>query len=105
MRCTLEELRQKDVINIVNGENLGRVDDLELDGETAAVHALILYGKPLFFGIFGPRENCVISFRQIRLIGVDTILVEWDNSGICTVCTKQSDKSTEKIYIQKLDPK
>ncbi|WP_417148142.1 YlmC/YmxH family sporulation protein [Ruminococcus sp.] len=105
MRCTLEVLRQKDVINIVNGENLGRVDDLELDGETAAVHALILYGKPRFFGIFGPRENCVISFRQIRLIGVDTILVEWDNSGSCTVCTKQSDKSTEKIYMQKLDPK
>ena len=37
MVCTLEELRCKDVINIVNGENLGRVDDLQMDANSATV--------------------------------------------------------------------
>ncbi len=89
MVCTLEELRSKDVINVVNGENLGRVDDLELDAETAAVTALVLYGRPRIFGLFGPRDNCVIRFRQIRLIGKDTILVSLgEESRGYTYCTK-----------------
>ncbi len=84
MVCTLEQLRSKDVINVVNGENLGRVDDLELDAETAAIRRLILYGSPRFFGIFGPRENCIIAFHQIRLIGKDVILVELPADKNCT---------------------
>lgn len=88
MVCTLEELRSKDVINVVNGENLGRVDDLELDAETAAVTALVLYGRPRIFGLFGSRDNCVIKFRQIRLIGKDAILVSLGNFENYTTCTK-----------------
>ena len=79
MVCTLEELRCKDVINIVNGENLGRVDDLQMDANSATVTALILYGRPRFFGILGPRDNCIIDFRQIRL-------VELGNPSNCTTC-------------------
>ena len=75
MVCTLEELRCKDVINIVNGENLGRVDDLQMDANSATVTALILYGRPRFFGILGPRDNCIIDFRQIRL--VEKMLFWW----------------------------
>ena len=88
MVCTLEELRSKDVINVVDGENLGRVDDLEVVAETAAVTALILYGRPRLLGLFGPRDNCVIGFRQIRLIGRDVILVELGAAGMYTKCTK-----------------
>ncbi|MFR0949311.1 MAG: PRC-barrel domain-containing protein [Ruminococcus callidus] len=51
--CTLEELRCKDVINIVNGENLGRVDDLQMNANSATVTALILYGRPRFFEFWG----------------------------------------------------
>lgn len=86
MVCTLEELRCKDVINIVNGENLGRVDDLQMDANSATVTALILYGRPRFFGILGPRDNCIIDFRQIRLVGKDAILVELGNPSSCTTC-------------------
>ena len=85
MVCTLEELRSKDVINVVNGENLGRIDDLQMNAQTASVTALILYGRPRLGGIFGPRDNCIIDFRQIRLVGKDVILVELGK--ICTDCT------------------
>ena len=73
MVCTLEELRSKDV------------DDLQMNAQTASVTALILYGRPRLWGIFGPRDNCIIDFRQIRLVGKDVILVELGK--ICTDCT------------------
>lgn len=90
MICTLEELRNKDVINVINGENLGRVDDLELDAANAAITALILYGRPRIFGLFGPRENYIIGFRQIQLIGRDVILVRIGESESCGNCTKDA---------------
>lgn len=76
---------KKDVINVVNGENLGRIDDLQMNAQTASVTALILYGRPRLWGIFGPRDNCIIDFRQIRLVGKDVILVELGK--MCTDCT------------------
>ena len=85
MVCTLEELRSKDVINVVNGENLGRIDDLQMNAQTASVTALILYGRPRLWWIFGPMDNCIIDFRQIRLVGKDVILVELGK--MCTDCT------------------
>lgn len=88
MTCTLEQLRQKDVINLVDGENLGRVDDLELDEGTAAIVALILYEKPGIFGFLGKRKDFIIHFHQIRLIGKDAILVELPESGNCANSTK-----------------
>ena len=100
MVCTLEELRSKDVINVVNGENLGRIDDLQMNAQTASVTALILYGKPRLWGIFGPRDNCIIDFRQIRLVGKDVILVELGK--ICTDCTNQV-KLTQNFCMEKLD--
>ena len=69
MICSLTELKDKDVINICNGENLGYADDIRLDTRTAAVTGLILYGKPRF-----------ITYDQIRLIGKDVILVSLEKS-------------------------
>ncbi len=89
MLCTLADLRTKDVINVVNGENLGRIDDLELDAQHASVTALVLYGKPKIFGLFGPRDNCIIGFRQIQLIGRDVILVRMGDSDSCENCTNE----------------
>lgn len=53
MVCTLEELRCKDVINIVNGENLGRVDDLQMDANSATVTALICMADHAFSEFWG----------------------------------------------------
>ena len=100
MVCTLEELRSKDVINVVNGENLGRIDDLQMNAQTASVTALILYGRPRLWGIFGPRDNCIIDFRQIRLVGKDVILVEL---GKKYRLHKYQVKLTQNFCMEKLD--
>ena len=78
MPCRLQELRRKEVINANTGCKIGYVDDLEVDVKCARVTALIVYGRPRFFGLFGKGDDCWISWEKIRLIGEDAILV--DNS-------------------------
>ena len=76
MPCRLQELRKKEVINASNGCRIGYVDDLEIDTKCAKVLALIVYGRPRFFGLFGRNEDCMIAWDKIRLIGEDAILVD-----------------------------
>lgn len=76
MSCRFTELKKKEVINFTNGCRVGYVDDLSIDTKRAAVIALIAYGRPRIFGIFGRYEECVIPWEKIRLIGEDAILVD-----------------------------
>lgn len=74
MNYTLSDLRKKEVIDIDNGIMLGRVDDIEI-GENSKANAIIVYGRPKLFGIFGRDKDLIIDFCDISLIGRDTILV------------------------------
>lgn len=76
MPCRLQELRKKEVINANNGCRIGYVDDLEIDTKCARVVALIVYGRPRLFGLFGKADDCYIPWDKIRLIGEDAILVD-----------------------------
>ena len=75
MGCRIAQLRHKEVINESDGALLGCVDDVEIDTRNACLVAIIIYGRPKFFGIFGRRSDTVIPWANIRLIGEDTILV------------------------------
>ena len=77
MSCRFQELRKKEVINAGTGCRIGYVDDLEIDTKCAKVIALIVYGRPHFFGLFGRDSDCLIQWEKIRLIGEDAILVEF----------------------------
>lgn len=88
MLCSVEELREKDVINVCNGENLGYVDDVRLETQTYKIEALILYGKPRFFGLFGMRENILIPFESVQLIGKDVILVCMPQGNCANIINK-----------------
>lgn len=81
MICSLTELRSKNVINIVNGENMGLADDISIDTRTSTVTGIILYGRPCIWGIFGKREKLHILSSQIKLIGKDVILVSLENTA------------------------
>ncbi len=75
MLCRIEDLREKEVINISDGVKLGYVYDAEIDTKNAYLTSLVIYTKPKFFGIFGKSEDLVVSWKDISLIGDDTILV------------------------------
>ena len=76
------EIREKDVINIRDGRNLGKPIDLILN-DSACVQALVVpSGAGGLFGfIKQDREGCVIDWSRVRRIGDDVILVEVDGDS------------------------
>lgn len=75
MACTTAELREKTVINICNGQNLGRVMELELDVSCGRITALIICADGLSSLLPG-RGQTIVPWERISKIGKDTILVE-----------------------------
>ena len=42
---SLSELREKEVINIINGEKLGFIDDVEFETVKGEIIAFVIYGR------------------------------------------------------------
>ena len=76
MIYTTCELRQKDVVNICDGQKLGCVSELEIDAECGRVTAVIVYGDSFVSLLFGKNKIC-IPWDKIKCIGRDTVLVEY----------------------------
>ncbi len=76
MVCRMSELRCKEVINVRDGIKLGYADDVEIDGCSATVTALVIFGKSRFFGLFGRGEDLVIPWSCIEVIGEDIVLIK-----------------------------
>ena len=76
MQCRMRDLRCKEVINICDGCRLGYVGDLEVRIPEGQVTAIIVYGPPKFFGLFGRGEEYYIPWDCIQRIGDDIILIE-----------------------------
>lgn len=74
MSCRIDELKNKQVVCIGTGCVLGFVSDVELDVDTGELISIIIYGKSRFFGFFS-REDIIIPWRDIKVIGNETILV------------------------------
>ena len=96
MICSLYDLRDKEVINIQNGEKLGYIDDIEVESEKGEVIAFVIFGRHRLWGLLGRDEDIVITCSQIKLIGRDTVLVSL-NEDTCAKRTKIKRFSTEKL--------
>lgn len=73
--CRVADLRHKEVIDSQGGRRLGGIDDVEIDTVTARMISVIIYGRPRFFGLLGRRDDLVIRWENIELIGEDTVIV------------------------------
>ncbi|WCN39005.1 YlmC/YmxH family sporulation protein [Aneurinibacillus uraniidurans] len=80
----ISEFQEKDVVNVVDGKNLGQVTDLEINLQVGRVEAIVVPGKGngKFFGFFGGGEDITIPWRNIVKIGRDVILVRMDDVPI-----------------------
>lgn len=63
------------MIDKSNGCRLGLVSDVEVDSCCGRVVALIIFGRPKYWGICGKRERIRVCWEDIEVIGSDTILV------------------------------
>ena len=74
------ELRMKEVININNGKKLGYIDDVEIDIKAGQVTAVILPGDENFLlRFFSKKKDIVVSWQEIKVIGEDVVLVDYNN--------------------------
>lgn len=79
MSCRIIDMRHKEVINIKNGARLGCVCDVEIDTKTAKLIAIVIYGRLRCFGLFGREDDIIIKWEDIKVIGDDTILVNYND--------------------------
>jgi YlmC/YmxH family sporulation protein len=80
------ELREKEVINICDGERLGCVEDIIFDLCKGCVTHIIVPGQCRFFGLFGREDEFIIELGCIRQIGSDVILVEVNVENVRKKC-------------------
>lgn len=78
LSCRIAEMRNKEVINIKNGERIGFISDLEIDTQTARIKSLIIYGRLRFFGLLGREKDMIIPWKDITLFGDDAVLVHYE---------------------------
>ncbi len=75
MDCRLSELRRKEVISAVDGVRIGYVDDVIVETNSACVVAFVIFNRNFFFGILGNREDYIIPWEKIQMIGEDVIII------------------------------
>ncbi|MCL2095522.1 MAG: YlmC/YmxH family sporulation protein [Oscillospiraceae bacterium] len=77
MGCCINDLRDKEVINICDGRKLGCVDDVEVDIVSGRLISIIVPCDGRLFG-FVRSKSLVILWDSIEKIGDDIILVKID---------------------------
>lgn len=76
-RCSINDLKDKEVINICDGKRLGYINDVEIDVCSGCVLAIVVLFDCRVFG-FGKCEELVIPWVRSAASGKDAVLV---NSG------------------------
>ena len=75
MRCSVTDLRTKEVINAKTGKRMGCVTDVEIDTCTGCLVSLCVFCGRGFCGFLGKGEETVVLWQDVVVIGDDTILV------------------------------
>ena len=85
MIARVTDMHDKEVINVSDGVRLGFVDDVEVDTCTAQIVSIVIYGKSKLCGLLGREADTVIHWKDIEVIGEETVLVNFhcppDNCG------------------------
>lgn len=79
MLTRTSELREREVVNVLDGRRLGLASDLEIEADTGKIKAIVVPGPGKFLWVFGKNDDFVIPWDKIIKIGVDVILVEAPN--------------------------
>ncbi len=82
MCCRIAELKSKQVVCVKNGCVLGFISDVEINSDDGRLEAIVIYGRPRLFGILGREEDIIIPWREITVIGNETVLVSTEPEAV-----------------------
>lgn len=71
----LGDLQTKDVVSIIDGKNLGRITDVEID-ENGYIKNIIVQKKRFFINLFKSNYEYSFMYKDIDKIGDDVILIK-----------------------------
>jgi YlmC/YmxH family sporulation protein len=75
----LSELRQMEVIDIYEGRRLGFISDIIFDDDLKRIEYIVIPPQSSVFSIFRKREEIIIKWDQIKVIGIDIVLIDTDD--------------------------
>lgn len=75
MEITFCELKNKQVINIIDGKQLGHISDLVFNTNNTKILGFIVPANK-GFNLFKSNENIFIPYQNICKMGEDVVLVE-----------------------------
>ncbi len=76
------ELIDKDIINVKNGENIGRFTDVEIDTKKGRVTALYIEDNSKLFSFFSKTKSMIVKWEEIVKIGLDVIVVDYESDNV-----------------------
>ena len=76
METSFNELRCKEVVNMIDGRRLGHIVDMVIELSSARVLGFVLPGQKSGWNIFKSSEQLFVPYGCVVRIGEDTILVE-----------------------------
>ena len=72
----LSDLQKKDIINLLDGSLIGRIIDVEFDEENGLIKSFVIEKTRYFKSMFNNEKDSIITYKQIKKIGNDVILIE-----------------------------
>ncbi len=103
------KLRNKEVVNICDGKNLGNITDIIIDTTCGKILGLIVPANNRnFFNFFKSNNDIFIPYNRICKIGKDIILVDiiiqqscnCTTNINCNICNQETN--TKQINIQSI---
>lgn len=80
---TGNSIRQKDVINVADGRRLGVISDMEFSGD-GRIKTITVPGPFSMRSLLrSEKDQLIIPWTQVVLIGVDVILVDIGSQEDC----------------------
>lgn len=76
------DLKQREVINVVNAERLGYIYDVDIDFETGKITSIIIPGKRGIFGFFSKKNDYIIPWEKIITVGRELVLVRLEGIDV-----------------------
>lgn len=90
MEISYNELRCKEVVNVLNGARMGHVIDMIIDRNGKDVLGVVVPGTRK---LFCANEDIFVPWNNIEKIGNDVILIALDvQSAACVAKVKSKDK-------------
>lgn len=70
----ISELQNKEIINLIDGRNLGNIVDLDIEVGTGQIIGVVV-AKANFLGFLSKQEDYFIKWEEIEKIGTDLLFV------------------------------